>query len=251
MSIRYVVLTILADCANEAQGGLCFPSIELVARRARLSERQTQRIIRQLAADEWLRIEEGGGRHQSNRYWLNVERLAAAQDSYTPTVTSTTPRGYDAETVTSATERVTSATGKGDTHVTPTGIEPEGTGRTAGDDPRMRQFSILNPPATKRESSQQDFDQWWEHVPKKVAKGQARKAWAAAVKKAGGAHVLIDATRKGVGWNMDSDHRYRPNPSTWLNGERWADDTTTARKAQSDDSWMFRNDFGNPLEGIN
>jgi hypothetical protein len=123
----------------------------------------------------------------------------------------------------------------------------------------LTQFALLETPAvptrgkpTKKEVEDETFARWWAHVPRKVAKGQARSAWAAALKKAGGVDVLIDATRKGIGWNMSSgDPKYMPYPATWLNGERWADEPTAQPKAQrSDDSWMFRQDFGNPLEGI-
>jgi hypothetical protein len=67
------------------------------------------------------------------------------------------------------------------------------------------------------------FDEWWAIVPKKVAKGAAERAYRTALKKV--SHdTLMQATRDLVGWNALGPRQYIPNPATWLNGERWADE---------------------------
>lgn len=67
------------------------------------------------------------------------------------------------------------------------------------------------------------FDEWWAIVPKKVAKGAAERAYRAALKKV--SHdTLMQATRDLVGWNALGPRQYIPNPATWLNAERWADE---------------------------
>lgn len=66
------------------------------------------------------------------------------------------------------------------------------------------------------------FDEFWKHYPRKVGKGQARKAWPRAVKAAGSVEEIIAAVSMSE-WDMREDGRFVPHPATWLNGERWLD----------------------------
>lgn len=68
-----------------------------------------------------------------------------------------------------------------------------------------------------------EFEQWWEHVPRKVAKGQARKAFRAARKKADFATLLTGIQRYAASVS-GQDPKFIAHPATWLNGERWIDD---------------------------
>ena len=73
------------------------------------------------------------------------------------------------------------------------------------------------------------FDEWWEHYPKKVGKGQARTAFRRALKKID-LDTLIDGTRQLAAHHQQAgtDKKFIPNPSTWLNGERWDDELIPA-----------------------
>jgi len=69
------------------------------------------------------------------------------------------------------------------------------------------------------------FDLFWKDYPKKVGKGEARKAF---VKKRCAPLIdtllaAIKVQRESMAWNRD-DGRYIPNPSTWLNQGRWEDE---------------------------
>lgn len=69
------------------------------------------------------------------------------------------------------------------------------------------------------------FDDWYRDYPRKDAKGQARKAYRAALKKAdpdtlARGRDLYIARIKADG----TERRYIKLPSTWLNGECWDDD---------------------------
>lgn len=68
-----------------------------------------------------------------------------------------------------------------------------------------------------------DFDLFWSIYPKRVGKGQAQKAFVKAVKRAGLDTVLNGARRLAEDPNLP-DKQYIPNPTTWLNGDRWTDD---------------------------
>ncbi|WP_432277801.1 helix-turn-helix domain-containing protein [Lysobacter stagni] len=69
-----LVLLALCDWANDE--GLCFPSVSSIARRACLSERQSQRVMQTLVAARWIDVvgNENGGR-SSRRYRINVNAL--------------------------------------------------------------------------------------------------------------------------------------------------------------------------------
>ena len=97
-----------------------------------------------------------------------------------------------------------------------------------------------NSPSRKRsETPPEGFDAWWSQWPKKVAKAAALKAYKTALKKTDAltlgqkAHAFIEAEkRKGTAIE------YIPNASTWLNQERWEDDTSTPALAAPKPEWM-------------
>jgi hypothetical protein len=72
------------------------------------------------------------------------------------------------------------------------------------------------------------FDAFWAEYPRKTNKGPARKAWGKMRCNSKFDEIMASvASHKASGiWN---DPAYTPHPSTWLNGERWGDDPTTAQ----------------------
>lgn len=84
---------------------------------------------------------------------------------------------------------------------------------------------ILPPSPPKGGSSPTDeFETWWSEVPRKVSKGQARKAYRTA-RKAVGADVLISGIRRyAAEVKVRGSPEYTKHPATWLNGECWNDD---------------------------
>lgn len=54
-----LVLLVLADCANDS--GVCHPSVPTIARRARMSERQVQRVLRDLETAGIISIQKRDG----------------------------------------------------------------------------------------------------------------------------------------------------------------------------------------------
>lgn len=79
---------------------------------------------------------------------------------------------------------------------------------------------VKEPPNPQGDS--QEFEAFWDVYPSKVGKGQARTAFARALKKAD-----LDVIVQGARSYRDDPKRksdYTKNPSTWLNGECWADE---------------------------
>ncbi len=104
-----LLLLALADFANDE--GVCWPSTPQLAKKIRLSDRQTQRLIDKLANDGYVEIvDAGGGRSKHPVYKVKP----AKGDKMTP--------NPEPERVTPVTQRVTSSTQKGDVDVT--GIKP-------------------------------------------------------------------------------------------------------------------------------
>ena len=84
----------------------------------------------------------------------------------------------------------------------------------------------------RQEANLSGFDEFWEKVPNKIGKGAARRAWANA-RKTTSAETIISGVPKFVSYERAraSQPDYRPlHPSTWLNGERWADEGVTERR---------------------
>ena len=92
----------------------------------------------------------------------------------------------------------------------------------------------------KKEKSQIDiyidrFERFWRGYPKKVGKGDARKIWTRLRPSEELTLRMINAVeiaKKSVEWTKDGG-KYIPNPSTWLNQERWEDELTPMKEEPS------------------
>ncbi len=92
--------------------------------------------------------------------------------------------------------------------------------------PHPPSIYIIPPSSLKPLSLNTSFDAFWRSYPRKIGKGAAVKAYARAIKKA--APDVILKALQGYKWPDDRD--FIPHASTWLNGERWADETTTSNE---------------------
>lgn len=71
-----------------------------------------------------------------------------------------------------------------------------------------------------------EFEAFWKVYPRRVAKGEARKAWRQTEKIRPPLKELLKAVfaaRASKGWLKD-DGEFIPHPSSWLRGERWEDE---------------------------
>lgn len=74
-------------------------------------------------------------------------------------------------------------------------------------------------------SAPDGFEEFWEAYPKKIGKGAARKSWEKLRPCQALRGQILDSVeryRKTAQWQRDGG-QYIPNPSTWLNQERWED----------------------------
>lgn len=75
-----------------------------------------------------------------------------------------------------------------------------------------------------------EFSVFWAAYPRKDDKGHARKTWKAARKKADVPTIMAGLAR----YRFREDPEFRPLAATWLNGERWTDQSATLRLNQDD-----------------
>jgi hypothetical protein len=71
-----------------------------------------------------------------------------------------------------------------------------------------------------------DFETFWQNWPKRIAKADARKAWAQTKDVRPDIAKLLLAVKaqcKTESWLKDGG-KYIPHPATWLRGERWDDE---------------------------
>jgi hypothetical protein len=70
-----------------------------------------------------------------------------------------------------------------------------------------------------------EFERFWEAYPRKVAKKEARRAFARAARTHGAQTLVKQAERWARIWRAaEVAKRFIPHPATWLNGERWDDE---------------------------
>lgn len=122
---KLLLLLAIADHAND--DGVCYPKVETLAKKARLSVRQTQRLLAQLEQAGYMIRDNAGGRGRPTNYILQPPEQWPKKDDAQMSPkrckkgdTNTSPNSAQkgdiqrAERVTSGVKRVTSSAQKGD-----------------------------------------------------------------------------------------------------------------------------------------
>ena len=194
-----IVLYWLADCHN-GETGKCFPSINHLASVCEMSRRSVEGHLTAL--------EQLGLIKRFNQF---RDRGGKTSNSYVLELMGTTEHNSSADTDTQNLRMVCEKSAHGDTQ-----------------NLRMNNLGSNNLGNNNHTSSKDDevnyyFDQLWEMYPRKVGKGQARKAYVTASKKID-FFDLLPKLEAYVSTLDGKDKQYMPHLATWLNGERWADE---------------------------
>jgi hypothetical protein len=92
----------------------------------------------------------------------------------------------------------------------------------------------LQEESPSKKDSHTSFEEWWTHYPRKVAKGQARKAYSQVVRKGTATEVeLLAGAMRYAGERIDQDERFTKHPATWLHGECWKDEPAASPARRS------------------
>lgn len=83
-------------------------------------------------------------------------------------------------------------------------------------------------PEPKPEREPKGFHEWWAGYPKKVGRREAAKAFGRALKRATAHEISAGLVRAIKRWESSrTEPKFVPNPSTWLNQDRWLDEPGT------------------------
>jgi hypothetical protein len=80
------------------------------------------------------------------------------------------------------------------------------------------------------------FDEFWDIYDHKVGRKKAEQKWALAIRKPGVTpDLLIDAATSYIDWQKrEGKHpAFTKHPATWLNGEHWRDERSTATEPRT------------------
>ena len=195
-----IVLYWLADHHN-GETGKCFPSINHLASVCEMSRRSVEghlTVLEQLGLIKRFNQFRDRGGKTSNSYVLELIGTTE-HNSYTDT---------DAQNLRMVCEK----SAHGDTQ----NLRMNNLGRN-------NLGKETNISSSKDDEVNYYFDQLWEMYPRKIGKGQARKAYVTASKKID-FFDLLPKLEAYVSTLDGKDKQYMPHLATWLNGERWADE---------------------------
>lgn len=159
-----LVMLAIADRADD--NGLAWPSVEDIADRTRLTPRAVRKCTKELVELGELKVENGGGRHRSNRYLVvpkpgTLDRVTDGKPGTLDRVSSEETLNSATETLNSEHETLNSATGN------PVQSSPE---------PPLEPPTepSENPPARRREPSPAEalLDKWWDQYGHTTAQGK-------------------------------------------------------------------------------
>lgn len=80
---------------------------------------------------------------------------------------------------------------------------------------------------TNGRASSTDFEKFWREYPKKVKKKTAKDIW---MRKKPDAEILVADIRNRLANDEQWRNGYIPHPTTYLNGERWNDELSSAKR---------------------
>lgn len=183
------VLVALADRANHE--GYCWPSREDLARMTGQTARSVQNQINKLEELGYLEKEERrrkDGYRASNGYYLSISSEPRSHEQPSPE-----PVSCENDDISQVNDVPTNINPPSEALLEPS-VEPSGA-----------------------------FEKFWQVCRRKVGKGAAEKAHAAALKHAT-AEEILDAMQRYADSVATEDPKFIPHPATWLNQKRWLDE---------------------------
>lgn len=204
-----LVLLTLADSADEATRS-CYPGVESIAAKARLSERQVQYCLKRLRESGIIEVKRCASPVKTNLYKIAEASLwAEAGDA------NIAPPPDEADTQFLhpgyATHCVSDTQPIAPKPSVTVSIEPSVSAR--------EQFTLLSQEPTEGPGDR--FDEFWKAYPKKAGKPAAQKAWVKAVKKVDPEKIISAA--KVYARSEAVDRGFVKFPQGWLNDERFND----------------------------
>jgi hypothetical protein len=198
--VMFALHLAIADTVNDAHGNELWASAPNLATKARISERSARDGLAQLRSDGYLvLLESAEGKPRRYRFeFLDPGSHCTPAATAPLQLATTTPEA-----------------------TAPQPLQPlPGTPAATAPNPKTTQRNPKQPAGAER------FDEFWNAYPRREAKGGARKAWLKALAKTDPDRIIAAAVRYRDSPLRDQTNiRYTAHPATWLNQERWDDET--------------------------
>jgi len=194
-----VLMLAIADHMNESTG-TAWPSLDRLARYARVSRRRVMaNINRLIESGELVRMSGGMGPGNTNEYRIALPSNPIAENEF---------------------DKGDANGNKGDVY----GNKGDADGKKGCRKRHPIPYRTVKEPLLNIDR----FDDFWSQYPKKVAKGAAKTAYGRALKKVSHDEIMAGLAR------YNPDPKYTCNPSTWLSQERWTDEHTHIAEQSAD-----------------
>jgi len=193
------VMVLLANFYSEKEGA--WPSHTTLADKANISEATVKRCIRNLIQmGELVKDVQSGpsnSQYKTNRYWITIQKP---------------------EDISGGSNRANEDTQGGQI------------GHSGGSNDAIRGVTIdLQNKYLNKIETKETFESFWAIYPRRIAKGQAEKAWAKLSPNPDLVSAILEAIES---FDWAKDERFIPYPATWLNARRWEDEKP------ADDEWV-------------
>ena len=238
-------IAFLISQAVNSKTGTAWPSQEQLARWANLSVEAVRLAVVKLRQEGYLLVQAGGGRGKSTEYQLVHKpptRLGGIADE-----NPNSAWGINAESP-------HPAWGFSDENPQKIPAKPPKNPATNYKKNHLRE-TYISPPLFADEAktaprvADHEFDRFWTQYPRKVAKPAAQRAWRVALKKASASEIIAGALRYSAE-RHGQDPTYTKHPSTWLNGECWADEPAPNRAQPQRPTQKPTNEFGQMVDAL-
>lgn len=203
-----LVLLALADFCND--DGVCWPSMDRIAKKAAMTERGAQKIARRLEAERWLLIVTGGGRKGCNEYRLIRRNPERETPNHVHPERGSPPNG-SAETPNGSAE-----------NPEPRSPEPSRTIKEPSKTLERVQAQPFEVPSDADVDTA--FAAFWKAYPKRVGMVDAQAAFIEVC--AGGAkpEAVVAGAQAYAAASTGTEPRYLIEPKNWLRAKRWTDE---------------------------
>ena len=215
----FIVFTALASFAGKSR--VVWPSVRTLAEMVDMQERSVRRCIGELeeagAISRVPRFDEDG-RQMSNAYRLDVlVSHGAARSAPAGTPGSGPAVGEEGDS--------------GVSQTLPVGTLPEEqTTQTRARERKSEREESL--------SAEEEFNEWYQHYPRRVARGQAERTFARVRCEGASLEALIAGAKRYARQVAGKEARFIRYPATWLNGKCWLDeDAPAAAAADGELTW--------------
>jgi hypothetical protein len=202
----------LSDFANDA--GECWPSIPVLAQKARLTEREIRYLLPKLEAAGEVRLQRSnGGRNRRNHYVVTV----------TENPENISLKKFQGKNFSEIcdTKTLKPTSGALNRHRTVNKTESTESDKLIPDSLTTKEKRKLTRPDPAALAA---FDQFYQAYPRHVAKQEALKSWLKLSPSAELIPVIMAAVERYAAEVRDTERKYILYPARWLNGRRWEDE---------------------------